>query len=132
MSSPTEVLVLDDEPLVCERLKTHLERKGYQVEVFTESQKAVDRLARKRFDVVVTDLKMEGPTGLEVLRFVRDRGFGTQVIVITGFGSMDAAREAEYSGAFQFITKPFRSGDLEAAVRKAARKARKAKEHADT
>jgi len=128
MSTSTEVLVLDDEPMVCERLKEHLERKGYRIEVFTESQKAVDRLAEKRFDVVITDLKMQGPNGLEVLRFVRDSGFGTQVIVITGYGTMDAAREAEYSGAFEFITKPFSSKALETTVRKAARKARKAKE----
>ena len=100
--------------MVCERLKEHLEKKDYRVEVFTESQKAVDRLAAKRFDVVITDLKMEGPDGLEVLRFVRDSGFGTQVIVITGYGTMDTAREAEYSGAFEFITKPFSSKTLEA------------------
>jgi DNA-binding NtrC family response regulator len=125
MSTPTEVLVLDDEPLVCERLKEHLERKKYRVEVFTESQKAVDRLSEKRFDVVITDLKMEGPNGLEVLRFVRDRNFGTQVIIITGYGSMDSAREAEYSGAFEFVHKPFRAETLESTVRKAARTARK-------
>ena len=125
MSIPAEILVLDDEPLVCERLEEHLGKRGYTVEVFTESQKAVDRLAKKRFDVVITDLKMEGPNGLEVLRFVRDHSFGTQVIVITGFGSMDSAREAEYSGAFGFVHKPFRAEALEALVRKAARQARR-------
>ncbi|HZD05265.1 MAG TPA: response regulator [Longimicrobiales bacterium] len=125
MSTPTEVLVLDDEPLVCERLKERLERRDYRVEVFTESRKAVARLAEKRFAVVITDLKMEGPDGLEVLRFVRDRHVGTQVIVITGYGSMDTAREAEYSGAFDFVSKPFSGRALEATVRKAARRARK-------
>lgn len=125
MSAPTEVLVLDDEPLVCERLKEHLERKHYRVEVFTESRKAVDRLSEKHFAVVITDLKMEGPDGLEVLRFVRDQSVGTQVIVITGYGSMDTAREAEFSGAFDFISKPFSAKTLEATVKKAARRARK-------
>jgi DNA-binding NtrC family response regulator len=125
MSTPVEILVLDDEPLVCERLKEYLEKKNHRVEVFTESQKAVDRLSAKRFDVVITDLKMEGPNGLEVLRFVRDHSPGTQVIVITGYGSMDAAREAEYSGAFGFVHKPFRAKSLEAMVHKAARQARK-------
>jgi DNA-binding NtrC family response regulator len=125
MSVPTEILVLDDEPLVGERLEEHLARRGYRVEVFTESRKAVDRLAEKRFDVVITDLKMEGPNGLEVLRFVRDQSHGTQVIVITGYGSMDSAREAEYSGAFGFVHKPFKAKALEAMVRKAARHARR-------
>ncbi len=131
MSSPIEILVLDDEPLVCERLKEHLEKKAHRVEVFTESRKAVDRLVEKRFDVVITDLKMEGPNGLEVLRFVRDRSFGTQVIIITGYGSMDAAREAEYSGAYGFIHKPFSAKALEAMVRKAARDAEKLMERTD-
>lgn len=125
MSVAAEVLVLDDEPLVCERLEEHLHKRGYRVEVFTESQRAIDRLAKKRFDVVITDLKMEGPSGLQVLRFVRDHSLGTQVIVITGYGSMDSAREAEYSGAFGFVHKPFRAKALEAMVRKAARQARK-------
>ncbi|MGD8321069.1 MAG: response regulator [Gemmatimonadota bacterium] len=125
MSSPAEILVLDDEPLVCARLKEHMEKRSHHVEVFTESRKAVERLKEKRFDVVVTDLKMEGPDGLEVLRFVRDRDQGTQVIVITGYGSMDAAREAEYSGAFDFIAKPFSAKTLETAVKKAARRARR-------
>jgi DNA-binding NtrC family response regulator len=125
MSRSTEVMVLDDEALVCERLKEHLDKKGYHVEVFTESQEAVDRLAKKYFDVVITDLKMEGPNGLEVLRFARDSSPGTQVIIITGYGSMDSAREAEYSGAFGFVHKPFRADALEAMVRKAARAARK-------
>lgn len=128
MSVPADILVLDDEPLVCERLEEHLEKRGYRVEVFTESTKAVSRLTEKRFDVVITDLKMEGPNGLEVLRFVRDHSFGTQVIVITGYGSMDSAREAEYSGAFGFVHKPFQAKALEGMVRKAARRARKATE----
>ena len=125
MSRPTEVMVLDDEALVCERLKEHLEKKKYRVEVFTESQRAVDRLREKYFDVVITDLKMEGPNGLEVLRFARDNSPGTQVIIITGYGSMDSAREAEYSGAFDFVHKPFRAEALEAMVRKAAKAARR-------
>jgi ActR/RegA family two-component response regulator len=121
----TEVLVLDDEPMVGERLKDHLEKKGYRVEVFTDSELAVDRIANKRFDVVITDLKMTGPTGLDVLRFVRDRSVGTQVIVITGYGSMDTARLAEYGGAFEFVHKPFSVKTIEGLTRKAARRAHK-------
>lgn len=127
MSSTVEVLVLDDEPMVVERLKDHLNRKGFAVEVFTDSQLAIDRLAKKRFDVVITDLKMEGPDGLDVLQFVRGRGpgYGTQVIIITGYGSMETAREAEYAGAFDFVNKPFSMKTIEAMTRKAAKKARR-------
>ncbi len=125
MQSPYQVLVLDDEDMVCERLKSHLEKKGFEVETFTESQTAIDRMVDKTFDVVITDVKMEGPSGLDVLQFVRRESPGTQVIVITGYGSIEAIREAEYGGAFEFINKPFSSKDMEALTLKAAKKARK-------
>ena len=125
MAGPIDVLVLDDEEVVCERLKSSLEKKDYLVETFTESQKALDRLSQKRFDVVITDVKMKGPTGLDVLHFIKRQDPGTQVIIITGYGSMENIREAEYGGAFEFINKPFTSSAMEDLVRRAAKKARK-------
>ena len=125
MNSRFEVLILDDEPIVCERLKEHLEKHDLSVETFTESQAAMDRLAQKRFDVVVTDLKMKAPSGLDVMHFARQQGTGTQVIIITGYSSIEAAREAEYSGAYQFIDKPFQMETMTKLVKKAAAKARK-------
>ncbi len=125
MGGSARVLVLDDEEIVCERLKNHLEKGGHAVEVFTDSAAAVARLGEAAFDVVVTDLKMKGPTGLDVLAHVRDRELPTQVIIITGYGSIEATRDAEYMGAFQFVTKPFRLEDLGALVAKAAAKARR-------
>ena len=62
-------MVLDDETTVVERLKEFLEDKGMSVETFTDSSQAVARLADKQFDVVVTDLMMKGPTGLECARY---------------------------------------------------------------
>ena len=125
MRGPVEVMVLDDEEVVCERLKAHLEKKDCRVETFVESQKAIDRLTEKRFDVVITDVKMKGPSGLDVLHFVRRESPSTQVIVITGYGSMENFREAEYGGAFEFINKPFTSRAMEKLTSKAAKKARK-------
>jgi DNA-binding NtrC family response regulator len=127
MKNRTEVLVLDDEAIVCERLKEHLESKGFEVETFTESQRAVDRLMEKTFDVVVTDLKMEGPSGLDVLRLVQDQGRGTQVIMITGYASVEAARAADYTGVYEFILKPFQLEEMAKLVKKAAKKAAKFK-----
>ena len=127
MENRAEVLVLDDEEIVCERLKGHLENNGFQVETFTESQGAIDRLSEKSFDVVITDLKMEGPSGLDVLRFVRDRMQGTQVIMITGYASIEAAREADYTGVYDFILKPFQLEEMGKLVKKAAKKAIKLK-----
>ena len=76
MTSSPEILILDDEMIVCERLKEHLEKKGFRVEIFNDSQKAIDRLGEKTFAVVVTDLKMKGPSGLDVLQFVRRQRLG--------------------------------------------------------
>jgi DNA-binding NtrC family response regulator len=123
MSKDVSVMVLDDENIVCERLRGPLTEKGYGVEAFTDSQRALERLAEKHFDVVITDLKMKGPTGLDVLHYLRDHDPAVQVIIITGYATIEAAREAEWGGVYQFVTKPFQIKELLAAVGKAARKA---------
>lgn len=127
MATAGEVLVLDDESIVCERLSDYLGKQGFEVETFTESRKALDRLAGKNFDVVVTDLKMAGPSGLDVMHFVHRQSPHTQVIMITGYASMAAAREAEYSGVFDFVTKPFQMEAVGNMVKKATKKAGKLK-----
>ena len=124
MADEIEIMVLDDEPTVCERLREFLSKKGLRVEAFGDSQTAIDRLAEKRFDVVITDLKMKGPTGLDVLMFVKQQSLPTQVIVVTGYATIEAARGAEAVGAYDFINKPFRLNDMYALVKKAAKKAR--------
>jgi DNA-binding NtrC family response regulator len=127
MSDPIEVLVLDDEEIVCEQLKHHMEKRDFRVETFCESNKALDRLAEKDFDVVITDLKMQGPTGLDVLHIVRNRGTGTQVIMITGYATIEAAREADYGGVYKFITKPFQLDAVAKMAKSAGKKARRLK-----
>jgi DNA-binding NtrC family response regulator len=107
-----EILILDDEPIVGDRLKPALEKCGYTVETLTDSQEAIDRLAQKRYDILITDLKMSGPSGLDVLRFVKDQSPGTSVIVITGYATADQAKESMKSGAVDFIAKPFRISQL--------------------
>jgi pyruvate,water dikinase len=125
MASDIEVMVLDDEPTVCERLKDFLEKSGMKVEAFTDSSTAVERLAHKRFHVVVTDLKMKAPTGIDVLVTIKRQKLPTQVIVITGYRTMEATRSAEYVGAYAFLDKPFHLEQLRDLVKKAARKAGK-------
>jgi DNA-binding NtrC family response regulator len=112
MRSELRVLVLDDEPTVCERLTRMLEKAGCRVESFTDSTKALARIAEQRFEVLVTDLKMPGPGGLDVLRFVNEHYPATRVIVITGFATVETAREAMKGGAVDFIPKPFRMTQL--------------------
>jgi len=125
MKRDIEVMVLDDEAIVCERLQEFLSKKGMAVETFTDSSAALERLKEKSFDVVVTDVKMEGPTGLDVLMAVKQRGDGTEVIMITGYGTFESMREAEAVGVHSYIGKPFKMSDMHDVIRKAARKARK-------
>lgn len=125
MTERTEVLVLDDEPIVCERLKDFLDKKGILTETFTDSKSALSRIKEKAFDVIVTDLKMEGPTGMDVLLAVKNGGYNSEVIIITGYGPFETLREAEIVGVFEYLAKPFKMDELYAIIKKAAKKARK-------
>ena len=107
-----KILILDDEPIVGDRLKPALEKCGYEVETETDSQAAIDQLARARYDVLITDLKMSGPSGLDVLRFVKEQAPSTRVIVITGYATAEQAKESIKGGAVDFIAKPFRISQL--------------------
>jgi DNA-binding NtrC family response regulator len=120
-----EIMVLDDEPIVCERLQDFLEKKGMSVETFTESAAAIDRLKQKIFDVIVTDIKMQGPTGINVLMEAKNQKIGAEVILITGYGSFETMHEARAIGAFDYINKPFKVEDIHKRILKAANKARK-------
>jgi len=112
MKTGKRILVLDDEPIVGDRLKPALEKLGFEVEAFTESQAAVQRIVEKSFDVLVTDLKMQKPDGLEVMDFVRQQSPATKVVIITGFATVDTAVETMKGGAVDFIAKPFKIRDL--------------------
>ena len=82
--SKIQIMVLDDEEIVGKRLKTALEKSAYDVEVFQDSRQAVDRIAEKEFDIVVTDIRMDGIGGMTVLEHVLKKSARTKVIVSTG------------------------------------------------
>jgi DNA-binding NtrC family response regulator len=118
----TTVCILDDEPIVGDRLKPELEDDGYRVEVFTDGAEVLDRLNQTCFDIFITDLKMEGMDGMESLERFKDKCPGSEVIVVTGYGTLESAEEALIKGACDFITKPFRIAEIRAAVKKARKK----------
>jgi DNA-binding NtrC family response regulator len=119
MAKNINVLVLDDEAIVCERLKEFLEAKGIEVEAFTDSKKAISRMEEKKFNVVVTDLKMNGPTGLDVLQFIRDKQPSAKGILITAYGQLEQFREAQILDAFKIVHKPFQMSDIYQLIKKA-------------
>lgn len=118
----TKILILDDEPIVLKRLKPTLEKSGYEVEAFSRSLEASSRIKEKDFDIVITDLKMEGLDGMEFLTQVKDRSPSTEVIVITGFATMETAKESFKKGVFDFLAKPFKIGEIKEVVAKAESK----------
>jgi DNA-binding NtrC family response regulator len=117
-TTPLDILILDDEPIVCKRLQSALEKNGYHVETFFESAVALERVAEKSFDIVITDLKMKGIDGMQFLTTVKENSPRTEVIVITGFATMETAKESFRKGVFDFLAKPFKLGEIQEAIRK--------------
>jgi DNA-binding NtrC family response regulator len=119
MDKSYSVMILDDEPIVCERLRSTLEKVDLDIETFTNPNEAIKRFAEKKFQVLVTDLKMKEMDGIEVLKLVQKVSPETQVIIITGFATVEKAREALKIGAYDFIAKPFKLSQLRDLVIKA-------------
>jgi DNA-binding NtrC family response regulator len=113
------VMVIDDEPIVCERLSSALGKHNLQVETFANPVEATKRIAEEYFPVLVTDLKMKGMDGIEILKLVQKISPETKVIIITGFATVEKAKEALKIGAYDFIAKPFKLSQLRDLVLKA-------------
>jgi len=114
-----QILVLDDEKIVGERLKDSLEKEGHTVEIFINPAAALSRIREKVFDVVITDIRMDDIDGIQVLGEVREKSTKTKVIMITGYATLEVARESLTKGAFDFIAKPFKLREIREAIKKA-------------
>lgn len=106
MSEKGRILVVEDDEFVCNSLKWLLVDEGYDVEVTTDGREALKLVAGEPFDLVITDLMMPEVGGLEVLKEVKLKSEDTSVIVLTGYGTAEAAVSALEQGAFDFLTKP--------------------------
>ena len=115
-----DICIIDDEIVVCKRLQQALAKDKHIVETFVDSRSAIERLDEKHFDIVVTDIRMDDIDGMEVLDHITRKGEDTKVIMITGYATIEIAREAQVKGAFDFISKPFRPQDLREVIVRAA------------
>jgi DNA-binding NtrC family response regulator len=113
------IMIIDDERIVGDMAKLSLSQEGYDVESFLDGETALKRLQEKSFRVVVTDLKMKGVDGLEVLRTVKEKYPQTVVIMITAFANLDVAIEALRDDVFDFFPKPVKIKELKASIRRA-------------
>ena len=126
---PARILLIDDEAIALTNLTHVLEREGYEVTACKDGESALAALAKGRFDLVLTDLKMPGLDGMEVLRRTRTEHPDVPVIMITGHASRDSAIEAMKAGAYHYLAKPFRLAEAREVVRSALELARVKREN---
>jgi DNA-binding NtrC family response regulator len=117
------VLVVDDERTVCNSCRKILSQKGYKVDVALSGEEALGKVKGEGFDLVITDWKMPKIDGLEMARRIKKEKPATQVIVITGYPSVDSSIEAIRSGIADYVPKPFTPDELTDAALRVLQKA---------
>jgi CheY-like chemotaxis protein len=121
--SVTRILVVDDEPIILTSFAKAFERAADQYEIrgVGSGDEALEALAAEAFDLVFTDLKMPGMDGLEVIRRVRAEHPSADVVMMTGYSTVETAIDAMKEGALDYVLKPFTQDELFGIVRKAER-----------
>ncbi|HTZ18984.1 MAG TPA: sigma-54 dependent transcriptional regulator [Dissulfurispiraceae bacterium] len=112
------ILIAEDEEITLKHLVNTLQREGYDASGVPNGMDALQKIEKEYFDLLITDIKMPGMTGMELLPVVKSKYPETEVIVITGFGSIGSAVEAVKKGAVDYITKPFDLDELIIKVKK--------------
>jgi DNA-binding NtrC family response regulator len=123
------VLVVDDEPLQREILKTILDGEGYETYTASSGEEALKIAKKFQADVILTDLRMEGMDGIELIDSVPKEAFEPSMIIMTAHGTISSAVEAMKKGAFDYLTKPLDKDSLILTVRRAAERAELLKEN---
>jgi DNA-binding NtrC family response regulator len=113
------VLVVDDKEMMRESVGATLERAGFEVRAAQDARVALEMIAQRRPEAVVTDMRMPGMTGVELVEQVRRIDEDLPVILMTAFGTIDTAVRAMRLGAFDYLTKPFEGDELVIAVKRA-------------
>jgi DNA-binding NtrC family response regulator len=117
--SKGKILVIDDEAIVRTSCSRSLSPEGYEVKLSQNGADAMKMLEEESFDLVLTDLKMPDIDGIEVLKMIKQRWPRTEVIVVTGYQTVDTAVKSIKLGAFDYLEKPFTPDSLIAAVNNA-------------
>jgi len=128
-SDKPRILVVDDETVICDILRDFLEYEGFAVVTAGSGEAATRALGKHGFDLVLTDLKMPGIGGLELLRHVVELERDIETVIMTGFGTVETAIEAMKHGAFDYILKPFKPEEVVRVLRRALDKQRLVREN---
>ncbi len=117
MKERTKILVIDDDAVACEFLVEALSSEGYEVQSFTSAARLFEE-DLSSFDLLISDIRMPGIDGLQLLHRVRERWPDLPVILVTAYGSLETTMEALHSGAWDYISKPFSPEAIRSMVRK--------------
>jgi DNA-binding NtrC family response regulator len=120
--SVTNVLVVDDEKTVCNSCRKILAQEGYKVDVALSGEEALNKVKGSGFDVLITDWKMPELDGIEVARKIKKENPNIEVIMITGYPSVESSIKAMRSGVSDYVPKPFTPEELSDAVMRALAK----------
>jgi len=126
---PARILVVDDEINIREALAALLEDDGHRVNAAASSEQALEFLREDQFDVVISDLRMNGGSGLDLLRWIRESCPATEVIILTAYGTVEGAVEAMKLGAYDYVAKPVDRERLGLLIEKALEKRRLSQEN---
>jgi two-component system response regulator HydG len=124
-----KILIADDEEITLKHLTYALEKDGYEIVAVKNGLDALKKIEGEEFDVLIADIKMPGIDGITLLSEVKEKYPDIDVIIITGFGSIESAVNAMTKGATDYITKPFNLEELDLKIRKIEEKKRLEKEN---
>jgi len=114
----TRILVVDDELIMRESLAGWLERDGYEVEKASSGEEALEKSKASKYDILIVDIKMEGISGLELLKHIHENDPDVAVVMITAYGSISTAIEAMKNGAHDYLLKPFDPNEMSVIIEK--------------
>jgi len=127
--SKIKILIVDDELIMRESLAGWLERDGHAVQTAASGEEALEKVKESQFDIFLVDIKMEGMSGLDVLRSVKESDPDADVVMITAYGSIPSAIEAMKDGAYDYMLKPFDPNELGVLIEKIIQHQEQAREN---
>jgi two-component system response regulator FixJ len=131
MPDRLHIALIDDDAAVLDALRYYLARQSIRTSTFQAARDFLEALDRhEQFDCVVSDVRMPGMSGLDLMKYLNERGYAGPVILITGHGDVDMAVGAIKNGAFDFIEKPFDEARLLTSIRQGAERMRQNKSEA--
>ena len=123
-SVKSRLLIIDDEANMRHMLSTVLKKAGYDVETATDGAEGLEMIQQSRYDFILCDIKMPKMDGMQFLKLSRDRIGDTTIIMMSAYGNIDTAIEAMKSGAYDYISKPFKTDEVYLTLKKAEERER--------